>query len=55
MKNNSNYPSIHSEGGLLPMDLPEQVAALEAERPAKMQQPHRSSSFRLSEVKGYDR
>ena len=33
MKNNSTYPSIHSEGALLPMDLLERVAALEAELP----------------------
>lgn len=33
MKTNSNYPSIHSEGALLPMDLLERVAALDPELP----------------------
>ena len=51
MKNNSNYPSIHSEGGLLPMDLLERVAVLDDSLPGlKAQDYGLSRTERINEA-----
>ena len=51
MKSNANYPSIHSEGGLLPMDLLERVAALESSLPGlKPQDYGLSRTERINEA-----
>ena len=51
MKTNSNYPSIHSEGALLPMDLLERVAALDPELPGlKPQDYGLSRNERINEA-----